>query len=142
MSKFKTFIGIDISKDTFDAACICPDTGAVTHECFKQNKTGFTTFIHWMKKQDARLEDTLICMEHTGLYTHGIIRFLVGLKANLWVEMAIKIKRSMGLRRGTDDKAAATTIAEYAMRFTDRARLWKTVDTNLSTLRDMITQRG
>lgn len=141
MVKFKAFTGIDISKKTFDAALILSETGTVNHQCFPQNKEGFTAFIKWLQSHEVTLSDTLICMEHTGLYTNGIIRFLVGLKAHLWVEMAIKIKRSMGLQRGTDDKASSVVIAEYAMRFTDRARLWKPVDTQLYKLRDLIAQR-
>lgn len=141
MIKFKAFTGIDISKKTFDVAIILAETGRVYHQCFSQTQEGFMAFIKWLQSYGISLEDTLICMEHTGLYTNGIIRFLVGLKAHLWVEMAIKIKRSMGLQRGTDDKAASVTIAEYSMRFSDRARLWKPADTQLSKLRDMISQR-
>ncbi len=141
MIKFKTFTGIDISKKTFDAALLFSETGIVQHHCFAQTKEGFMSFAKWLKSHRVSMQDTLICMEHTGLYTNGIIEFLVGVKANLWVEMAIKIKRSMGLQRGTDDKASAITIAEYCMRFTDRARLWEPVDTSLSKLKNMIVQR-
>lgn len=141
MFKFKTFTGIDISKRTFDAALVIQGCDTVTHHCFNQTKEGFDAFAKWLNDHGAVLQDTLICMEHTGLYTNGIIDFLVNLKANLWVEMAIKIKRSMGLQRGTDDKASSVTIAQYAMRFSDRARLWKPVDTGLSQLRNMIVQR-
>ncbi len=141
MNKFKTFTGIDISKKTFDAALLFPETGVVQHKCFCQTEEGFLSFAKWLQSHQVTIQDTLICMEHTGLYTNGIIEFLAGLKANLWVEMAIKIKRSMGLQRGTDDKASAITIAEYCMRFTDRARLWKPVDTRLSKLKNMIVQR-
>lgn len=141
MIKFKTFTGIDISKKTFDAALLFSETGIVQHHCFAQTKEGFMSFAKWLKSHRVSMQDTLICMEHTGLYTNGIIEFLVGVKATLWVEMAIKIKRSMGLQRGTDDKASAITIAEYCMRFTDRARLWEPVDTSLSKLKNMIVQR-
>lgn len=141
MIKFKAFTGIDISKKTFDAALVFPGTVGAHHQCFPQTEEGFAAFIKWLESYGIILQDTLICMEHTGLYTNGIIRFLVGLKAHLWVEMAIKIKRSMGLQRGTDDKASSITIAEYAMRFTDRARLWKPVDTQIYRLRDLISQR-
>ena len=141
MIKFKTFTGIDISKKKFDAALIFPQTGAMHHQCFDQTKEGFKAFVKWLQSHQVILQDTLICMEHTGLYTNGIINFLVDQKANLWVEMAIKIKRSMGLQRGTDDKASSVTIAEYSMRFSDRMRLWKPVDTRLSRLKDMIVQR-
>jgi transposase len=141
MIKFKAFTGIDISKKTFDAALILMQTGAVYHRCFPQTKEGFITFIKWLESYGVTLQDTLICMEHTGLYTNGIIRFLISLKAHLWVEMALKIKRSMGLQRGTDDKDSSITIAEYAMRFTDRVRLWKPVDTQIYRLKDLIAQR-
>jgi transposase len=77
---------------------------------------GFLSFAKWIQSHQVAMQDTMICMEHTGLYTNGIIGFLVDLKANLWVEIAIKIKRSMDLQRGTNDKASAITIAEYCMR--------------------------
>ena len=141
MNKFKAFTGIDISKKTFDAALILTETGVSYHHCFDQNKEGFKSFIKWLGSHQVTLQDTLICMEHTGLYTNGIIAYLVDMKASLWVEMAIKIKRSMGLHRGTDDKASSMIIAEYAMRFSDRVRLWKPVDIRLSRLKDMIVQR-
>lgn len=141
MLKFKAFIGIDISKQTFDATLISPDSAVVIHQCFNQSKNGFSAFVTWLKSQQTSLQDTLICMEHTGLYTNRIIHFLMNAQASLWVEMAIKIKRSMGLQRGTDDKASSLTIAEYAMRFGDRAKLWKPADMQLSRLRDLISQR-
>ncbi|MDQ2721675.1 MAG: IS110 family transposase [Bacteroidota bacterium] len=141
MNKFKAFTGIDISKKTFDAALLFSQTGLVHHHCFSQTTEGFLSFANWLASHQVPLQDTLICMEHTGLYTNGIIDFLAGLKANLWVEMAIKIKRSMGLQRGTDDKASSIIIAEYCMRFSDRARFWKPVDTRLSKLKNMIVQR-
>lgn len=141
MTKFKAFTGIDISKKTFDAALIFPETAAVIHKCFSQTPEGFLSFNKWLLSHEVSIKETLICMEHTGLYTNGIIDYLVNLKANLWVEMAIKIKRSMGLQRGTNDKESAITIAEYSMRFSDRARLWKPVDTKLSKLKNLIVQR-
>lgn len=141
MIEFKTFVGIDISKQTFDAALVSKNAAGVYHQCFSQSKDGFASFLKWLKQQQVSVGDTLICMEHTGLYTNGIIHFLVEAEAHLWVEMAIKIKRSMGLQRGGDDKASSIVIAEYAMRFSDRVKLWKPVDTQLSKLRDMIAQR-
>jgi transposase len=80
-------------------------------------------------------------MEHTGLYSDGLMGYLLQTGSPLWVEMAIKIKRSMGLQRGGDDKASARMIAEYALRFQDRARLWKPVDTKLLEIRALLKQR-
>lgn len=141
MFKFKSFVGIDISKKTFDAAFIFQEPGSFIHHCFSQTTEGFTGFVKWLNDHQITLQDTLICMEHTGLYTNGITRFLVEAKAHLWVEMAIKIKLSMGLQRGIDDKASSVNIAEYAMRFSDKAKLWKPADTELIALRNLIGQR-
>lgn len=141
MIEFKTFVGIDISKQTFDAALVAKNAAGIQHQCFSQSKEGVTAFLKWLKQQQVAVADTLICMEHTGLYTKGILHFLVEAEAHLWVEMAIKIKRSMGLQSGVDDKASSIVIAEYAMRFSDRVKLWKPVDMQLSKLRDLIAQR-
>jgi transposase len=141
MISFKQFVGIDISKKTFDAAITMKGKSQVIHQCFSQSKKGNDDFIKWLRSHNATVTDTLICMEHTGLYTEGLIKFLVSKKANIWVQMAVKIKRSMGLQRGGNDKASAIMIADYALRFSDKARLWKPIDTKLSALRDLIVQR-
>lgn len=141
MKEFKQFAGIDISKRTFDVALLKVDESLVIHQSFEQSARGYKQFSAWLKKQGADGNNTLFCMEHTGLYSQGLINYLVKLNYPLWVEMAIKIKRSMGLQRGGDDKASARIIAEYAFRFNDRVRLWKPVDTRLMEIRGMLKQR-
>ena len=47
----------------------------------------------------------------------------------------------MGLQRGTNDKLAAISIALYAYRYRDEAKLWKPIDTALEQLRNLIVQR-
>jgi transposase len=142
MNEFNAFIGIDISKKTFDACLVTKaDPRSSSHHVFSQCKEGFKEFSHWLKEQDVPCAETLFCMEHTGLYSEGLIQYLVQQKICLWVEMAIKIKRSMGLQRGGDDKASSIIIANYAMRFTDQARLWNPMDTRLSEIRMLMKQR-
>jgi hypothetical protein len=75
MFEFKAFVGIDISKKTFDAAFVSKNAVGINHQCFSQSKEGFTAFLKWLNRQQVALCDTLICMEHTGLYTNGIIHF-------------------------------------------------------------------
>jgi hypothetical protein len=53
MFKFKTFVGIDISKKTFDSTLLFPDSAVVNHQCFNQSKDGFTAFVTWLKSQQA-----------------------------------------------------------------------------------------
>ena len=59
---------------------------------------------------DFRLDQAPICMEHTGIYSNHLLAFLVKMVANIWVESAIKIKRSIGLVRGKSDKIDAARM--------------------------------
>jgi transposase len=142
MNKFNHFVGIDISKKTFDAALIMgDDTTHIKHRVFKQNAVGFSEFSQWLDYYSIAKEEVLICMEHTGLYTYGLIDFLVGAGLNLWVEMPLRIKRSMGLQRGGDDKAAAIQIALYTYRYKDQVSLWKPEQAIVLQLRQLSAQR-
>jgi transposase len=49
MNKFNHFVGIDISKKTFDAALIIySNTATIKHQIFQQDAAGFTNFIDWL----------------------------------------------------------------------------------------------
>lgn len=143
MKEFKTFIGIDISKKTFDVALLQNNNcTSQVHQCFEQSMKGYSSFIDWLKCYGILVDDTvLICMEHTGIYIHGLIEFLVHHKANIWVEMALRIKKTLGLQRGTNDKLASISIATYAYRYQEQARLWKPMNTSIEQLRHLIAQR-
>jgi len=144
MSKvLKNFVGIDISKTWFDAAIISPNNGSeVFHQQFTQTPEGYYKFKQWLCHHAVLInEETLLCMEYTGVYNTGLVQFLVKEKAHLWVEMPLRIKRASGLQRGSDDRSAAHKIAWYALRYADQAKLWKPCDTSIERLRHLITQR-
>lgn len=99
MSKlFKNFIGIDISKSWFDAALIkADDSSTVIHEQFSQKPEGFIKMKNWLQRQGVLLdEQTLFCMEYTGIYNTGLVHYLVKANAALWVEMPLRIKKAGG----------------------------------------------
>jgi len=143
MKQFSNFIGIDISKKTFDAAIVKSSHPTLpVHHCFEQSPTGYNDFINWLAQHQIVVDDSvLFCMEHTGIYITGVVDFLVNSKANIWVEMALRIKRSLGLQRGSNDKAAAIGIAQYAYRYQERASLWKPINTSIEQLKHLIAQR-
>ncbi len=142
MNEFNFFAGIDISKKTFDVALLHAGNPAVIkHACFKQNIDGFHQFITWLAEGNLPVSEVLFCMEHTGLYISGLVEFLASLEANLWIEMPLRIKRTIGLQRGGDDRVAAINIAQYAYRYQDTARLWKPMDTAIEQLRNLVAQR-
>ena len=142
MKVFSKFVGIDISKKTFDAA-IYPDVkgSRFEHEVFNQTIDGYTSFLTWLQEHDVVLQDALFCMEHTGIYIHGLQDFLHKAECSVWVEMPLRIKKCMGLQRGGDDKVAAIGIAQYAYRYQDAVKLYNATDKALEQLQHLIAQR-
>jgi transposase len=144
MSKLlKNFIGIDISKTWFDVAVIKANQSIENvHNQFSQTPDGFKKMVTWLHKQDIILNDeTLFCMEYTGIYNSGLVNFFVEQKAQLWVEMPLRIKRSTGFERGSDDKTCAIKIAGYAFRYQDKMQLWRPVDSSIEKIKNLISQR-
>ena len=144
MSKLlKNFIGIDISKTWFDVAVIKANQSIENvHNQFSQTPDGFKKMVTWLHKQDILLNDeTLFCMEYTGIYNTWLVNFLMEQRAHLWVEMPLRIKKSAGLQRGSDDKISALKIASYAFRYQDKMQLWQPVDSSIEKIKRLITQR-
>lgn len=144
MSKlFKNFVGVDISKTWFDAALIrSADASKIIHQQFSQTPDGYKKMQQWLQQHDVSLhDDTLFCMEYTGIYNTGLVNYLVEQHAQVWVEMPLRIKRAGGLERGSDDRSAACKIAWYALRYHDQAKLWKPADSSIEKIKHLITQR-
>jgi transposase len=143
MNKLKNFVGIDVSKLWFDAALIKANAPQkVVHQQFMQSPEGFKKMKEWLITHDAEMSDeTLFCMEHTGLYSTGLINYLILHKAQVWVEMPLKIKKAEGFERGSNDKTASVKIARYAMRYQENIKLWQPVDSSLEKIKNLMVQR-
>ena len=125
MSKFKHFLGIDVSKNFFDAVIILDSQkNKGLHSQFENNTKGMSKLIKWMKTYGADNSNTLACLEHTGLYGKIIINQLLVFDFSVWVEMSLKIIRSIGVQRGKNDKIDAQRIAYYAMKNADEAVIY------------------
>ncbi len=67
--KKTVFIGIDVSKATFDATIYLPATaGKGSHRQFENKKSGFGQLITRIKEQHE-LKDCVFCMEATGIFS-------------------------------------------------------------------------
>src|SRR5688572_12960945 len=113
--KFVHFVGIDISKEYFDAALIWQgNKNQMILQRFENNEKGIKAFLRWLYQNKAALADILFCMEHTGIYCKPLMRCLITEGASLWMEMSFRIIRSLGIQRGKNDKLDACRIALYA----------------------------
>ena len=108
------------------------------------NPKGFRSLVSWSKKNAGRgvkTDTMLFCCETTGGYDRALCDWLYGNDLDIWRESALQIKRSMGLRKGKDDKADSEMIAYYALRFRSKATLYKPLDGNMRNLRDLFLYR-
>ena len=96
------------------------------HLQVSNNKKGIEAFVKHLKLThcDANFSNSLYCMEHTGIYTNHLLNYLLAKKARIWLEHPIKIKDSLGMIRGKNDKIDAHRIAFYAYKNRDDVHLW------------------
>jgi transposase len=120
------FIGIDVSKETLDIALIKNNEKSNIHSSkVTNNITGFKKMKQWLRTEKISLEQAVFCIEHTGMYSKPISRFILSQEGNLWMEMSLKIIRSMGVQRGKNDKIDAIRIALYAQRCQGELKLYE-----------------
>jgi transposase len=113
-------LGIDIAKDTFDAALIVADK--TWNEQFDNNADGFKDLSRWIRKHTHEMVHA--CMEATGQYGDGLAEYLYqqGHQVSVVNPARIKAYASSKLRRNKTDKADAQLIAEYCLR--EKPVLW------------------
>lgn len=111
MKKKQVFIGIDVSKATLDVFIY----GFKHFFKVDNNPKGFAILLETAHKvTDCKQEDMLFCFENTGKYSRMLSVFLHTQAITFVMESALRIKKSLGLTRGKNDKIDARRIAQYA----------------------------
>ena len=144
----KIVIGIDISKEKIDATAIDvrdSQLGVVKldYQVYENRPMGYRRMLVWARHliKGIGLEDVLFCCETTGGYDRCLCDYVYAKGLDIWREGALQIKRSMGVRKGKDDKADSLMIAEYAMRHIDKAVIYETPDENVRELKALFLYR-
>lgn len=140
--EFINFIGIDISKKTFDYALIrMDDQSNPVCEQVSNNPSGIVKFQEFIKRQQLEMDNTLFCMEHTGIYCRLLSGYLTENNYHVWLEMPVQIIRSLGMQRGKNDRVDALRIARYALMKREHAVLWQPPKEVLVQINDLLTLR-
>ncbi len=118
MRSYSLFIGIDISKSWIDV-CLTLDgkIKQMPHGRFDNTIAGFNAmlkFIRQSKSYPGNLKQCVFCMEHTGVYTLRLCKFLQNKKVPYVLVSPYHLKRSLGLLRSKSDQLDAAYIARYA----------------------------
>ncbi len=126
--KYRFYVGVDVSKSTLDVAMIDEQQKEEIHHIKVSNDgDGIGEIVAWLRvtRPDFTMQNTIFCMEATGLYCYPLLQFLYQNIGAVWVENAVQIKRSLGILSGKNDKVDAMRVAQYALKNTDRVRLWE-----------------
>lgn len=136
--EFKEFIGIDMSKLTFDFRI---HSNQIANTPDNEN-TGFSKMIKLIEKNvSCKKEEILIALEHTGIYSLPISIFLSESNYHFVLLPGLEIKRSLGIQRGKNDKIDAKRIAEYAYPKKDKIRPTKLPSKNILKVRNLLSLR-
>lgn len=129
MSKF---IGIDISKQTFDVCFL--ENNKWHHKVMENNKKGFKQILKLITDEDW------VVMEASGSYYVPLAEFLSSNNTQVCVVNPLVIKRfsQANLYRAKTDKKDAQTIAEYAQKYELKA--WQPESDNTKKLRQLYTR--
>jgi transposase len=90
--QFNYFIGIDVSKGTLDFT-VLKGVDKLFYTQTENSSKGVKAFIKQLKSHaEAKLEECLFCMEHTGIYNNPLIEYFEKYKCQVALESAIHIK--------------------------------------------------
>ena len=141
-------IGIDISKEKIDASAIDMQNAhlgvqKLGYLSFENRPMGFRRMLVWARHliKGITLDEVLFCCETTGGYDRCLCDYIYAKDLDIWRESALQIKRSMGVRKGKDDKADSLMIAEYAMRHMDKAVIYQTPSSTIRELKALLQYR-
>ena len=109
--KVTDIMGMDVSKSTLDCYLFVQQKSLAA---VSNDVKGYRVIKRWLTAElKKKTEGLLVVMEHTGIYTYGIERFLSTEGIAYVKRPALDIKRSLGMIRGKSDKADARFISKY-----------------------------
>jgi len=142
MKQFSFFVGVDIASASF-MACVgtTPWKIVVKPMKFENHEEGFTSFLGWLKDNQVPSEQTMVCMEATGVYSEGLAYFLSASGYSVAVEPPLNIQRKFPVNASKTDELDCQYIAEYACRYEDKLSFWKPRAEILEKVKVLLTTR-
>jgi transposase len=140
--RFRWFLGIDVSKETFDACCLPNQGEKVFNLSASMDRKGFEELIKQLSTLSMTQESVLVGMESTACYHINLYSFLVSLGYPVVVINPLLISNfvKLQLRKTKTDKKDASVIAQFLL--LNRDSLSQTLlSSEISDLRDLSRQR-
>ena len=141
-TSFSGFLGIDISKDKFDAHCIDMNGEKQFYLSCSMNRAGFEKLVECLEELSIHRENLLTGMESTACYHINLFSFLLagGYTAIVINPLLIANFVKMQLHKTKTDKKDAVVIAHFLLMYADTL-VHTSVTPHVSDLRDLSRQR-
>ena len=140
--RFRWFLGIDVSKETFDACCLPNQGERLFNLSASMDRKGFGELVKQLSALSMTQESVLVGMESTACYHINLYSFLVSLGYPVVVINPLLISNfvKLQLRKTKTDKKDAFVIAQFLL--LNRDSLSQTLlSSEISDLRDLSRQR-
>jgi len=137
---YKQFVGIDISKDSFDVILLESSGEIKLQDKLTMDRDGFDTLLEYLSSYSK--DKLLVAMEATGIYHLPLLSFLLENSFKSVVINPILIKSfisSTTLRKTKNDKKDAASIALFSLKSYQSLHL-TTTDT-IENIRPLIRER-
>lgn len=145
MKRPEYYVGIDIASSFFYAA-----GGVVNNENwlitakpteFLNEYNSLPKFLHWLHRHNIKADNSVVCMEATGVYGEVLAHFLITNNYKLAIQPPLAVKRAFKPTGHKTDPVDSCQIAEYAYRFFDELRFWKPREAVLEQIKVLFSTR-
>ena len=142
----KNYLGIDVSKLSFDVSLITVINGlkkAAVIAQFYNNAAGLKSFKTWLIEHQVSFdENSLLVLENTGIYHRLIWNFCTTNLLPFFIGNAADLKWSFGIARTKNDKVDSLRLCEYGYKNHEDIKPTTGLNKALITLKDLLTNRS
>jgi transposase len=142
----KNYLGIDVSKLSFDVSLIMVINSirqAAVISQFDNNAIGLKSFKKWLDDHKVSFdENSLLVIENTGIYHRPIWNFCTTNLLPVFIGNAADLKWSFGIARTKNDKVDSMRLCEYAYKNHEDIKPTTGLNKALITLKDLLTNRS
>ena len=142
---FKFFLGVDISKEWFNYCLRNADLDILQEGKVNNCDDDIFLFIkEILLAFDTDITQTILLMEHTGIYSKNLNRCWHDKGGSQSLVQANKVSSLLGIDvkgEGKTDTIDARRLSEYAVRFSDKIAIWQPNDHQIELLQHLQRQR-
>lgn len=138
---YSFFIGVDVSKLTLDVSYwLFGKTNYLG--AFENSEEGYLSIVEELNtKTNYGISKWFFCFENTGVYSKTLLFWLHAKGIAFREENPIQICKSLGLKRGKNDKADSKAICKYAVEKRDSIQATKVSNPLVIKLKSLVLRR-